>query len=95
MNYHRLFQTYTFVKAQTEKMVKDKGAKRLARLLADVPDMQEALLIATKSMTQKTYSVEPGMDIDLSKDGCSRPDQAGLWSWSASSNTQQRRTNGL
>lgn len=59
--------------------MKDNDAERLARLWAGTPDRQEAMVIATESMAQKTCFLVWGLDIDLHKDACSRTDPAGLW----------------
>lgn len=59
--------------------MKENGGERLARRLAGIPDKQVAMVIAMKSMAQKTCFVDIGLDINLLKDACSRIDQAGMW----------------
>lgn len=71
--------TNALVRTHVENVVKEKGAGRLARLLVGISDKQAAVLIATKSMTQKICFPMRVLDIDISVGACSQADQAGLW----------------
>lgn len=84
--------TDVFLRAHAKNVVKDNDAKRLARFVADTPDKQAAILIATKSIAQKTRSLERGLDNGLCKDTCSRADLAGLWMQKHAANIWQRPT---
>lgn len=67
-----------FVQAHATKVVKEKGVERQTHLLAHMPDKQAAVLVATKSMAQKTFYLERGIYIDLSRDASVRIDNGGL-----------------
>lgn len=54
--------TDAFMRAHAEKVMKDNGVERFARHLAGTPEKQEAMLIATKSMSEKTCFLERGLD---------------------------------
>lgn len=57
--------TDAFMGAHAEKTMKDDVRKHLARLLVGKPHEQVELLAVTKSMTENTYFLEWGLDIDF------------------------------
>ena len=61
------------------KIVKDDGVEGLARLLAHMPQKQEAMLVATKVLTAKTGFIERGVDTHLSRAPCEWADNTNLW----------------
>ena len=71
--------TDEFVEEHAMKIVKDDGVEGLARLLAHMPQKQEAMLVATKVLTAKTGFLERGVDTHLSRAPCERADNTNLW----------------
>ena len=71
--------TDDFVEEHAMKIVKDDGVEGLARLLAHIPQKQEAMLVATKVLTAKTGFLERSVDTHLSRAPCERADNTNLW----------------
>ena len=60
------------------EIIKDDGVKGLVRLLAHMPQQQEAMLVATKVLA-KTGFLERGVDTYLSRAPCVRADNKNFW----------------
>ena len=58
--------THEYVLDRAMGVVRDGGADRLARCLANMPDKQAAALIAIESLGQRTSDVESALDTRLS-----------------------------
>ena len=56
------------------KVVKDGGADRLARCLANMPDKQAATLIAIESLERRTSYLQRTLDTGLFLEACRRAD---------------------
>ena len=63
------------------EVVRDGGADRLARCLANMPDKQAADLIAIESLGQKTSHLERALDTRLSLEACRRADNGAQWAY--------------
>ena len=60
-------------------VVREGRVRRLAWLLAHVPDKQVAMLIVTRAATQTRTYLERGVDVRLSKAACERAKHGCLW----------------
>ena len=59
------------------KVVRDGGADRLARCLANMPEKQAAALIAIEFLGQRTSYLRRTLDTGLSLEACRRADNGG------------------
>lgn len=68
-----------YVKECAMKVITDRGAEKLARMLPQMSDKQVAFLITSLSLTQRSAYIERGIDSELTKDACQRLDNMVLW----------------
>ena len=61
------------------EIVRNGGAKQLARMLSHMPDKQSANLIVTGSMVQRTSHLERVMDLELSLAASQKANGNALW----------------
>ena len=61
--------------------VKDGGADRLARCLANMPDKQAVALISIESLGQRTTYPDRARDTSLSLEACRREDNGAQWAY--------------
>ena len=73
--------TGEYAKTFAMNVVKEGGAKKLARTLTRMPDRQVAHLVSILSLTQRTVHMERGSDSQLLLEACSRMDSACQWAF--------------
>ena len=73
--------TDKYVLDRAMEVVRDGGADRLARCLANMPDKQAAALIAIESLGQRTSYLERALDMRLSLEACRRADNGAQWAY--------------
>ena len=73
--------TDEYVLERASEVVRDGGADRLARCLANMSDKQAAALIANDSQRQRTSYLERALDTGLSLEECRRADNGTLWAY--------------
>ena len=73
-----LVGTDEFVEEHAMKTVKDDGEEGLARLLAHMPQTQQAMLVPTEVLMAKTGFLERGVDTHLSRAPCKRANNTNL-----------------
>lgn len=61
------------------KVITDRGAEKLARMLPHMSDKRVAFLITSLSRTQLSVYIERGIDCEVAKDACQRLDNMVLW----------------
>ena len=71
--------TDEYVLDRAMEVVRDGGADRLARCLANMPDKQAAALIAIESLG--TSYLERALDMRLSLNACRRADNGAQWAY--------------
>ena len=62
-------------------VVRDWGADRRARCLANMPDKQAVTVIAIESLGQRTSYLERALDTKLSLQACRRTDNGAQWAY--------------
>ena len=73
------------------EVVRDGGADRLTRCLANMPDKQAVVVIAIASLGQSTSYLERALDTGLSLTTCRRAGNGAEWAYEKSSSYQKRR----
>ena len=73
--------TDEYVLDRAIEVVRDRGADRLARFLASMPDKQAAALIAIESLGQRTSYLEKALDTGLSLEAGIRADNGAQWAY--------------
>ena len=86
--------TDLYVLERASEVVKDGGADRLARCLANMSDKQAAALIANDSQRQRTSYLERALDTGLSIEACRRADNGAQWAYEKSSSCQEQWRHG-
>ena len=68
-----------YVKECAIKVIRDRGAEKLARMLPRMSDRHVAFLIISSSLTERSVYIERGIDSELTKDACQRLDNMVMW----------------
>ena len=84
--------TDEYVLERASEVVRDGGADRLARCLANMSDKQAAALIANDSQRQRTSYLERALGTGFSLEACKMADNGTQWAYEESSiYLEQRR----
>lgn len=67
------------VKECAMKVMRDRGAEKLAHMLPRMSDRQVAFLITCLSLTKRSVYIERGIDSELTKYACQRLDNMVVW----------------